>query len=63
MQYCREARRDTPTNIGKLAISLERLTPDLEDMSSNFLCGKNSVHWLKAERPLGSGLSSMVTQM
>ncbi len=35
--------------------------PNLEDMSSNPLCGKNSVHWLKVERPLGSGLSTVYT--
>ncbi len=29
-------------------------------MSSNPLCGKNSVHWLKVERPSGSGLSTVV---
>jgi hypothetical protein len=28
-------------------------------MSSNSLCGKDSVHWLKVERPLGSGLSTL----
>ncbi len=27
-------------------------------MSSNSLCGKNLVHWLKVERPLWSGLST-----
>jgi hypothetical protein len=27
-------------------------------MSLNPLCGKNSVHWLKVERPLRSGLST-----
>jgi hypothetical protein len=30
-------------------------------MSLNPLCGKNLVHWLKMERPLGSGLSTVVT--
>jgi hypothetical protein len=45
MTACREACRDSQTSTGLLAVELERLTPDLEDMSSkNPLCGKNSVH-------------------
>ncbi len=33
--------------------TVEKPTPDLEDMSSNPLCGKNSVHCLTVEKTLG----------
>ncbi len=38
--------------------TVEKPTPDLEDMSSNPLCGKNSVHCLTVEKPLGPCLST-----
>jgi hypothetical protein len=51
---CREASRDTPTSIRLASHSAtERLTPELKNMSSNLLYGRNSVHWLKWKDPLG----------
>ncbi len=51
---------EKPAETLRLAILLERQNPDLEDMKSNPLYSKNSVHWLKVERPLGSGLSTVL---
>ncbi len=55
-----EKPAETQTSIQLAShLVIERLTLDLKDMSLNPLCGRNLVNWLKRERPLGSGLSTL----
>jgi hypothetical protein len=60
--YSREACRDTQTSI-RLAshLVIERLTPDLEDMNSNPLCGGNSVH-CTVQKPAETQTSSQLAR-
>jgi hypothetical protein len=54
-----EKPAETQTSIQLASHLFKRLTPDLEDMSLNPQCGGNLMHWLKVERLLGSGLSTI----